>query len=46
MGDVTEMATVIEFLVSDKASFVSGIDVAIDGGNIAYMRLNKLVDQK
>lgn len=44
MGDVTEMATVIEFLLSDKASFVSGIDVTIDGGNIAYMRMNKLVD--
>jgi NAD(P)-dependent dehydrogenase (short-subunit alcohol dehydrogenase family) len=46
MGNVREMATVIEFLLSDKASFVSGIDVTIDGGNVAYMRLNKLVDQR
>lgn len=46
MGDAKEMATVIEFLLSAKASFVSGIDVTVDGGNIAYMRLNKLVEQR
>jgi NAD(P)-dependent dehydrogenase (short-subunit alcohol dehydrogenase family) len=46
MGDVKEMATVIEFLLSDKASFVSGIDLTVDGGNIAYMRMHNLVEQR
>jgi NAD(P)-dependent dehydrogenase (short-subunit alcohol dehydrogenase family) len=46
MGTPMEMATVIEFLLSDKASFVSGIDVTIDGGQIAYQRLHKMVEQK
>ena len=32
LGDPTEIAAVCAFLVSDAASFVSGIDVLVDGG--------------
>ncbi len=46
MGTPMEMANVIEFLLSDKASFLSGIDVTIDGGQIAYQRLHKMAEQK
>lgn len=45
MGDRMEIATVIEFLLSEKASFVNGLDILIDGGCMANMRLKKLVDQ-
>jgi NAD(P)-dependent dehydrogenase (short-subunit alcohol dehydrogenase family) len=32
MGSPEELAAMAAFLVSDKASFVSGIDVLVDGG--------------
>jgi NAD(P)-dependent dehydrogenase (short-subunit alcohol dehydrogenase family) len=32
MGRADEVAAVAAFLVSDEASFVSGIDVLVDGG--------------
>ena len=32
MGQAQEVAEVAAFLVSDAASFVSGIDVLVDGG--------------
>ncbi|MGI9952700.1 SDR family oxidoreductase [Moorellaceae bacterium AZ2] len=44
MGTCQEMANVVEFLLSDKASFVSGVDILVDGGCLANMRLKKLID--
>jgi NAD(P)-dependent dehydrogenase (short-subunit alcohol dehydrogenase family) len=32
LGDPMEVADVVEFLLSDRASFISGIDVLVDGG--------------
>ncbi|GHU66043.1 short-chain dehydrogenase/reductas [Clostridia bacterium] len=45
MGSVIEMGNVVAFLLSDQASFVSGIDILIDGALAANMRLQKLVEQ-
>jgi NAD(P)-dependent dehydrogenase (short-subunit alcohol dehydrogenase family) len=37
-GSVQEVASVIAFLTSDAASFINGIDVAVDGGHRAAWR--------
>jgi NAD(P)-dependent dehydrogenase (short-subunit alcohol dehydrogenase family) len=37
LGDPREVAAVVAYLVSDAASFVSGIDVLVDGGMIQGM---------
>jgi NAD(P)-dependent dehydrogenase (short-subunit alcohol dehydrogenase family) len=37
-GEASEVAEVVAFLLSDKASFVSGIDVPVDGGVVAALR--------
>ncbi|HEX4220037.1 MAG TPA: SDR family oxidoreductase [Acidimicrobiales bacterium] len=37
-GTVLEIADVVEFLTSDRASFISGIDIVIDGGLLAAQR--------
>jgi NAD(P)-dependent dehydrogenase (short-subunit alcohol dehydrogenase family) len=33
-----EMADVVEFLASDRASFITGIDLLVDGGLAAALR--------
>ena len=38
MGRSEELASVVAFLLSDAASFVSGIDVLVDGGACAAVR--------
>ena len=37
-GTMIEIADAIEFLVSDRASFISGIDLLVDGGLAAVSR--------
>ena len=36
-GEATEIASVVEFLVSDAASYITGTDILVDGGTIANM---------
>ncbi|HEX7857551.1 MAG TPA: SDR family oxidoreductase [Sphingobium sp.] len=37
-GTMLEIANVVEFLVSDRASFLSGTDILVDGGMIGALR--------
>jgi len=37
MGDADEVAKVVEFLCSDGASFISGVDILVDGGMVAML---------
>jgi NAD(P)-dependent dehydrogenase (short-subunit alcohol dehydrogenase family) len=37
-GSLVEITSVIDFLLSDAASFVNGIDVTVDGGHRAVWR--------
>jgi NAD(P)-dependent dehydrogenase (short-subunit alcohol dehydrogenase family) len=37
-GSVLEVISVVEFVASDAASFLNGIDIAVDGGSRAVMR--------
>jgi NAD(P)-dependent dehydrogenase (short-subunit alcohol dehydrogenase family) len=38
VGQPEEVAAVVELLVSDAASFVTGIDVLVDGGCLEGLR--------
>ena len=37
LGDPMEVASAVRYLVSDEASFVSGIDILVDGGMLQGM---------
>lgn len=36
-GEASEIATAVEFLLSDSASYITGIDLRVDGGTIANL---------
>jgi NAD(P)-dependent dehydrogenase (short-subunit alcohol dehydrogenase family) len=37
-GSLLEVVAVIDFIASDAASFVNGIDIPVDGGSTAFWR--------
>lgn len=37
-GEATEIATAVEFLLSDAASYITGIDLRVDGGTVPNLR--------
>src|SRR5690625_2301565 len=46
-GDASEIATAIEFLLSDAASYVTGIDLRVDGGTVAnFAKVNAAQNQQ
>lgn len=45
-GDADEIAKVVEFLLSDAASYITGTDILVDGGTIANMaRMRQAMQQ-
>jgi NAD(P)-dependent dehydrogenase (short-subunit alcohol dehydrogenase family) len=44
-GSVLEVVAVIDFLASDAASFLTGVDVPIDGGATALWRARGVIDR-
>ncbi|MCR8658619.1 SDR family oxidoreductase [Paenibacillus endoradicis] len=45
-GESSEIATAIEFLLSDAASYITGIDLRVDGGTIANIAKVKAGENK
>lgn len=46
-GEASEIATAVEFLLSDAASYITGIDLRVDGGTIANLnRVQGLKNQE
>lgn len=46
-GEASEIATAVEFLLSDPASYITGIDLRVDGGTIANLnRVQGLKNQE
>ena len=44
-GSILEITAVVEFLASDAASFVNGIDVPVDGGHRAAWRRKEVIER-
>ncbi len=37
-GEANEIASVVKFLISDQASYITGTDILVDGGTVANMK--------
>jgi NAD(P)-dependent dehydrogenase (short-subunit alcohol dehydrogenase family) len=44
-GSMVEITNVVDFLVSDAASFLNGIDIPVDGGHRAAWRAKGVIDR-
>lgn len=42
-GSLLEITSVVDFLASDAASFLNGIDITVDGGHRAFWRRNAII---
>jgi len=40
-GTMLEIADAVEFLASDRASFISGIDLLVDGGRLRFFSISR-----
>ncbi|WP_168193794.1 SDR family oxidoreductase [Lysinibacillus sp. SGAir0095] len=45
-GEAAEIATAVEFLLSDAASYITGIDLRVDGGTVANLSKVKAAQEK
>ena len=45
-GQVEEVAEVVSFLVSDKASFITGIDMLVDGGKVLPSGIDNIYSKR
>jgi NAD(P)-dependent dehydrogenase (short-subunit alcohol dehydrogenase family) len=44
-GSMVEITNVVDFLLSEAASFVNGIDIPVDGGHRAAWRIKGVIDR-
>lgn len=44
-GSMVEITNVVEFLLSDGASFLNGVDIPVDGGHRAAWRIKGVIDR-
>jgi hypothetical protein len=42
---MVEITNVVDFLVSDAASFLNGVDIPVDGGHRAAWRARGVIDR-
>ena len=45
-GEASEIATAVDFLLSDAASYITGIDLRVDGGTVANLSKVKAIQNK
>ena len=45
-GEASEIATAVEFLLSDAASYITGIDLRVDGGTVPNLRKVQAAQQQ
>jgi NAD(P)-dependent dehydrogenase (short-subunit alcohol dehydrogenase family) len=44
-GSLQEVVAVVDFIASDAASFVNGIDIPVDGGSTAFWRSRGVIER-
>jgi 3alpha(or 20beta)-hydroxysteroid dehydrogenase len=44
LGEVEDVCPLVEFLISDDSAYISGAEIAIDGGQSAHGGMKRLSD--
>jgi 3alpha(or 20beta)-hydroxysteroid dehydrogenase len=44
LGEVTDVAPMVSFLMSDESAYISGAEIPIDGGQSAHAGMKRLSD--